>query len=219
MRLRTWSLSLTSVRDRAFCHPVGSQKNWMNTEDYQNQYITPASCKFVQRVKWSQGDPQLSPPSEGTCLLLKTCQSPRSGWGMIVGIQSLLLVQRLELLLNDTVLGHSHVSWHWVPGRRAQHLTINFSSSGSCRELWGHSSASSSPNQTNSESSARYFKLIVGHPPLLGEVGAQYQSLVTYRLSRGKTRIPFDRTYDNFSDNIRRQIIKIIYNTLPFFCN
>jgi len=41
----------------------------MNTEGFQKPHITRAFCKVIQMVNLSQDDPQLSPPSEGACLL------------------------------------------------------------------------------------------------------------------------------------------------------
>lgn len=32
---------------------------------------------------------------------------------------------------------HSHVTFCWTPGRKAEHLLVPFPSSGSCREQWG----------------------------------------------------------------------------------
>lgn len=82
------------------------------------------------------------------------------------GYSMLSASSEVRFLLNNTGLGHSHMSWHWEQGRRTQRLKLNFPYPGSCRELWGHSSASSSPNQTNTESSAGYFTPILRHPPL-----------------------------------------------------
>lgn len=48
-----------------------------------------------------------------------------------------------------TALCHSHVSCHWLPGKRAQHLPLCFLSSGNCREKWGCLSASCKPNNPN----------------------------------------------------------------------
>lgn len=33
---------------------------------------------------------------------------------------------------------HSHATFSWTPGRKAQHLLVSFPSSKSCREQWGH---------------------------------------------------------------------------------
>lgn len=38
----------------------------------------------------------------------------------------------------DAALSHSHVSCHWIPGRRVQSFPLHSPSSGSCREQWGH---------------------------------------------------------------------------------
>lgn len=38
-------------------------------------------------------------------------------------------------ILPRAVLCHSHTSYHWLPGRRDQHLPLCFPSMGSCREL------------------------------------------------------------------------------------
>lgn len=48
-----------------------------------------------------------------------------------------------SLNLPGTTLNHPHVSHHWTPGRRDQHLPLHFSFLGSHREQWGHPSCSS----------------------------------------------------------------------------
>ena len=68
----------------------------MTTEDFQKPHFTLAFCNFVQMVQLSRDDPQLSPPSEGTCLLPTRGQSQCLGWHMVMSIQCLLLAQGWE---------------------------------------------------------------------------------------------------------------------------
>jgi len=117
----------------------------------RNRDVFPVYKSENLRRGWGWADQKLKRVIKGIVQMpLNTdrLQALTTSLGSLLQFLTTLLVKKCFLTSSITppnsALNHSQASWHWVPGRRDQHLSPHVTSSGSCREQCGLSSASSS---------------------------------------------------------------------------